>query len=282
MQHSIHSKQLCVINNKVTILTLLFVLLSYCFSYAQYNIPEKPKLQTSVYDDVNLLTAAQKRNLEQKLIKYSDTTSTQIVIAIINSTNGENINYLGAQWGQKWGIGQAKEDNGILILLAKNDRKIAINTGYGVEHLLTDALSKRIIERDIIPYFKQNNYYGGLNRGTEVIFKVLNGEYQGTRVEGNSNIFPSGLILILIFVFLIILISISKNKRGGGGNRGRRSSGGGLLEAIILSNMGRGSYGGGGSSWGGSSGGGSWSGGGGFGGGFGGGGFGGGGASGGW
>ena len=64
-----------------------------------------------------------------------------IVVAIINSTDGEDINYLGAQWGQAWGIGQANEDNGVLIILAKDDRKIAINTGYGVEHLLTDAMS---------------------------------------------------------------------------------------------------------------------------------------------
>ncbi len=240
-------------------------------SFAQFEVPPKPKLQTSVYDYVELLSSSQKHNLEQKLIRYSDTTSTQIVIAIINSTEGENINFLGAKWGQEWDIGQEKEDNGVLILLAKNDRKIAINTGYGVEHLLTDAMSKRIIERDIIPYFKQNNYYGGLNRGSDAIFEVLNGEYHGTRKSTNE--FPIGLIFILLFIFIIILISISKNKRGGSNNRGNRTTGTDILEAIILSNMGRGSYKRGSSGWGGS---------GGFGGGFGGGGFGGGGASGSW
>jgi len=255
------------------ILPLFFLYFSLSQSiFAQFEIPEIPKEQTSVYDYINLLSASEKNTLEDKLIKYSDTTSTQIVIAIILSTNGENINYLGAQWGEKWGIGQAKDDNGILILLAKNDRKIAINTGYGVEHLLTDALSRRIIERDIIPYFKQNDYYGGLNIGADSIFQVLNGEYQGSR-KSNSNNSPIGLIFFLIIVFIIILISISKNRRGGGkgGNRHRKF---GLLDAIILSNIGRGSFGGGSS--GGSFGGG------GFGGGFGGGGFGGGGASGGW
>jgi uncharacterized protein len=271
-----------IINGKSIICAFLLLLSAINISFAQFDIPEKPKLQTSVYDYINLLSPSQKASLEQKLIKYSDTTSTQIVIAIINSTNGENINYLGAKWGQEWGIGQAKEDNGILILLAHSDRRIAINTGYGVEHLLTDAMSKRIIERDIIPYFKQNDYYGGLNRGVDAIFEVLNGEYKGTR-QTNEGEFPIGLVFILIFIFIIILISISKNRRGGGGNRGNRSVGSDLLEAIILSNMGRGSYRSGSSGWGGSSGGGGWSsGGGGFGGGFGGGGFGGGGASGGW
>lgn len=256
-------------------------------SYAQFDIPVKPKFQTSVYDYYNLLSASQKNSLEQKLIKYSDTTSTQIVLAIINSTKGENINYLGAQWGEKWGIGQEKEDNGILILLARDDRRIGINTGEGIEHLLTDALSKRIIERDIIPYFKQNDYYGGLNKGVESIFEVLTGEYQGTR-KSNNNDFPVGFIIMLVFIFVIIVISISKNRRNGGNNGGgfggNKSDGMDILEAIILSNSGRGSYrrrsggfGGGGWSSGGSS-----SGGGGFGGGFGGGGFSGGGASGGW
>ncbi|GAA4236369.1 TPM domain-containing protein [Postechiella marina] len=260
-------------------LTLLFVSLSF----AQFDIPEIPKLQTSVYDYTgSVLSSQEKKYLEQKLVKYSDTTSTQIVLAIINSTNGENINYLGAEWIKKWGIGQAKIDNGILIILAKNDKKIAINTGYGVEHLLTDAMSKRIIERDIIPYFKQGNFYGGLNNGTDAIFDVLKGEYQGSRP--NNNGFPIEAAFFLIFIFIVILISISKNKRGGGRNGGgHRSTSMDILEAIILSNSGRGSYrrnsGGFGGGW--SSGGGSF-GGGGFGGGFGGGSGGGGGASGGW
>jgi len=259
-------------------LFFLFISLSQTV-FAQFDIPEIPKEQTSVYDYIDLLSASEKNTLEEKLIRYSDTTSTQIVIAIISSTNGENINYLGAQWGEKWGIGQAKNDNGILVLLAKNDRKIAINTGYGVEHLLTDALSRRIIERDIIPYFKQNDYYDGLNIGADSIFQVLNGEYKGSRKSNSNGRFPIGLIFFLIIIFIIILISISKNRRGGGkgGNRHKKIS---ILDAIILSNMGRGSFGGGSS--GGSFGGGSFGGGGGFGGGFGGGGFGGGGASGGW
>jgi uncharacterized protein len=253
---------------------LVLGVIFFCSSqigHAQFEVPDKPESQTSIYDYINLLSPTEKRSLEHKLIKYSDTTSTQIVIAIINSTQGENINYLGAQWGEKWGIGQAKEDNGVLILLARNDRRIAINTGYGVEHLLTDAMSKRIIERDIIPYFKQNDYYGGLNRGTDAVFEVLTGEYQSTR-KLDSNGLPIRLILFLVIMFVIFLIAISKNRRGGGGRNGGKKSGGrSIFNAIILSNMGRSSSGG----FGGSSGGG-------FGGGFGGGGFGGGGASGGW
>lgn len=257
---------------------------------AQYEIPPIPEFQTSVYDEIGLLTPSQKNALEQKLIRYSDTTSTQIVIATISSTKGEYINYLGAQWAEKWGIGQADKDNGIFILLAKDDRKIGINTGKGVEHLLTDALSKRIIDRDIIPYFKRNDYYGGLDSATDAIFEVMNGEYQGTRQSGEVR-FPFEIFIFLFIIFIIFIIVISKNRGGGGrgGNRGNRNGDDArtILEAIILSNMGRGSYSKGSSSsgggiFGGGFGGGSSSGGGGFGGGFGGGSFGGGGASGGW
>lgn len=244
---------------------------------AQFKIPEKPKLETSVYDYINLLPASQEKSLEQKLIRYSDSTSTQIVIAIINSTEGENINYLGAQWGEKWGIGQADKDNGILILLAKGDRKVAINTGYGVEGSLTDAFSKRIIENVIIPEFRNGDYYAGLDKGADVIFSVLTGEFDEERTFGNSNSnIPLGSVLPFIIFIVILIILSTRNRRKGGGKGGNKASGLDLWDMIILSNMGRSGRSGG---FGGSRG---FSGGGGFGGGFGGGGFGGGGASGGW
>ncbi len=259
-----------------------FVLLFSLNLFSQgFKIPDKPKFQTSVYDYTNLLTEYQKKDLEAKLVRYSDTTSTQIVVAIISSTKGENINYLAANWGEKWGIGQAKEDNGVLMLLAKEDRKITIQAGKGVEHLLTDFQSKRIIERIIIPEFKKGDFYTGLDKGSDYIFKTLNGEFKGVRKNNSDGFDPVIIFFIIFIIILFILISRgNKNNRGGGRRYRRRSVAGDILETIILSNAGRGggSFGGG---FGGSSGGGSF-GGGGFGGGFGGGSFGGGGASGGW
>ncbi|MDB2606868.1 TPM domain-containing protein [Zobellia sp.] len=259
----------------------LLIILLCCFNLvtAQFQIPEKPKEQTSVYDYINLLSGGQKQALEQKLIRYSDSTSTQMVIAIINSTEGEEINFLGAQWGQKWGIGQDGKDNGILVLLARDDRRIAINTGYGVESRLTDALSRRIINQVILPEFKQNNYYGGLSAGSDAIFQTLNGEFTEDRSFNDGGGFPLRQFLPFIIFFVIMIILSNRNKRGGGGNNGgKRGRGMSLWDVIILSNMGRsggsGNFGGGGFGGG--------SGGGGFSGGFGGGGFGGGGASGGW
>ena len=263
------------------IVTVLLLFSSY-LAFAQFDIPKIPKEQTSVYDYINLLTPSQKNSLEEKLIKYSDTTSTQIVIAIISTTKGENIGLLAPRWGHEWGVGQAKEDNGVFILLAKDDRKIWIAPGYGVETKLTAGINGELIRDFIIPEFKKDDYYGGLNQGVDAIFKVLNGEYQGTRKESTSSGIPIQFIIILLFIFIIIIISISKNNRhggGSGGNRGNKQDGFDIWDAIILSNMGRGNYrssGGFGGSSGGSFGGG------GFGGGFGGGGFSGGGAGGSW
>ncbi|MEC3966495.1 TPM domain-containing protein [Flagellimonas halotolerans] len=256
--------------------SLFLAFLYVSLAWGQFTIPEKPQKQTSVYDYVNLLSPSQSNTLKQKLVRYSDSTSTQIVIAIISSTEGESINFLGAQWGQKWGIGQADKDNGVLVLLAKDDRRIAINTGYGVEGRLTDLMSRRIIETVIIPEFKKGDYYSGLDKGSDAIFKVLTGEFTEDRTFGSGKKFPiDSLFPFIIFIIIIIILWSRKNK-GGGRNGGRRGGGLDIWDMIILSNMGRssGSSGGFGS--------GSLGGGGGFSGGFGGGGFGGGGASGGW
>ncbi len=263
-------------------LVLGFLFISHSV-FAQFDIPPKPEFQTSVYDYVGLLNASEKNALETKLVKYSDTTSTQIVVAIIATTKGENIGLLAPKWGHDWGVGQAKEDNGVFILLARDDRKIWIAPGYGVEHKLTAGITGELIRNVIIPEFKKGDYYSGLDKGADAVFQVLNGEYQGTRKSNTE--FPAGAAVMLFFFFIffiIILIAIAKGRGGGkGGSGGKKSGGFDIWDAIILSNMGRGSYGGrssGGSSWGG----GGFSGGGGFGGGFGGGGFSGGGAGGSW
>jgi uncharacterized protein len=268
---------------RAVLLSLMFLCFAQTVS-AQFDIPPIPEEQTSVYDYVGLLSPSEKSNLEQKLIRYSDTTSTQIVVAIIATTKGENIGLLAPKWGHEWGIGQAKEDNGVFILLARDDRKIWISPGYGVEDRLTAGITGELIRNVIIPEFKRGDYYQGLNKGADAIFEVLTGKYQATRqADDSGDIFPILFFLFMVLIFIIFIIAITKNRRGGGNNGkgGNRTNGTSILDAIILSNMGRGSYGSG-SSGGGLFGGGSSSGGGGFGGGFGGGGFSGGGAGGSW
>ncbi len=263
----------------ISIVIILFVGLMFPQNVlAQFNIPPIPKEQISVYDYVGLLPQNEKNSLEQKLIRYSDTTSTQIVVAIIATTKGENIGLLAPKWAHQWGVGQAKEDNGVFILLARDDRNIWIAPGYGVEDKLTAGITGELVRNIIIPEFKRGDYYAGLDKGTDAIIEILKGTYKGTRQSSKSKPFPAKLIGILFIIFIFIIISIIKNRGGGGGRGYRRRRGFSLLDAIILSSLGRHSGGGG---FGGRSSGGGF-GGGGFGGGFGGGGFSGGGAGGSW
>lgn len=262
------------------LLLYVFLLLNSSFLFAQFTIPELPSLQTSVYDYANVFSPEEKAQLESKLIKYSDSTTTQIVVITIESLKGEDVSQLATKWGQTWGIGgTAKDDNGVIILVAKAERKIAINPGYGLEDRLTAGTGGEIIRNIIIPEFKAGSYYQGLDKGTDALFDVFKGKYKGVRkqTKGTGKDFP---LLPIIVIVIIVLVLLSKNKGGGNGNNGNNNGGGGpsLLDVILLSSLGRG----GGGGFGGGSGGGFGGGGGGFGGGFGGGGFSGGGSSGGW
>lgn len=254
--------------------TLLMFALLLCFQngHAQFDIPEKPKFQTSVYDYANLLSASEKTQLEEKLVRYSDSTSTQIVVVTIETLKGEDIGILAPKWGHEWGVGQAKEDNGVFILLAAKERKIWIAPGYGLEDRLTAGQNGEIIRNIIIPEFKAGSYYRGLDKGADALFDVFTGKYKGERkADKKGGRFP---IIPIIVIIIVIIIIASKNKN----NRGGRGGGGmDLADIILLSSLGRSSGGGGFGGFGGGS-----SGGGGFGGGFGGGGFSGGGAGGSW
>jgi uncharacterized protein len=257
------------------ILFFVLVLFNVSNTFAQFTIPEKPSFQTSVYDYANVLSADEKTQLEEKLIRYSDSTSTQIVVITIESLKGEDIGILTPRWGQEWGIGGSKEnDNGVVILLAKAERKIWISPGYGLEDKLTAGIGGEITRNIIIPEFKAGSYYRGLDKGADALFDVFKGKYKGERKQNKNKNFP---ILPIIIIAVIVLVLASRNKKGGGGNSGNFSGGPSLLDVILLSSLGRNSGG-----FGGSSGGGFGGGGGGFGGGFGGGGFSGGGSGGSW
>lgn len=261
-------------SNRIFQFTLLIITLFISNSiFAQFDIPKKPDFQTSVYDYANVLSAAEKTQLEEKLVRYSDSTSTQIVVITIESLKGEDIGILTPKWAQEWGIGQAKEDNGVLILLAKAEKRIWISPGYGLEDRLTAGIGGEITRNIIIPEFKAGSYYRGLDKGADALFDVFKGKYKGERKQSKGKDFP---ILPFIVIVVIVLILLSRGKRGGG-NSGSSGGGPSLMDVILLSSLGRSSGGGFGGFGGGSSGGG-----GGFGGGFGGGGFSGGGSGGSW
>ncbi len=257
------------INSTKLIQKFIFVfVLIYSFSgYCQFEIPKVPDFQTSVYDYAKVLSSSEKSQLEEKLIRYSDSTSTQIVVITIESLKGESIGLLAPKWAQEWGIGGSKDqDNGVIILVAKDEHKVWISPGYGVEDRLTAGITGELVREFIIPEFKAGSYFKGLDKGSDAIFDVLKGKYKATKhAKKKGGIKPIAVVIIVI----IVIIFLSRRNRGGGSGIGHSPS---LLDVIILSNLGSsGGFGGGGSS-----------GGGGFGGGFGGGGFSGGGAGGSW
>ncbi len=263
-------------------LILWSLLLLSAISLAQvspYDVTKKeykPEVKL-VHDFGNILTAAQRSQLENKLVAYDDSTSVQIVIVAFKNLEGYPISLLSSEIGENWKVGQKTLDNGIVIVLSDEDRKVDIRTGYGVQVKVPPTMSKLIIDREMIPSFRNGNYYQGLDKGINAIQKQLAGQYQAQPKKSSDN--SDGLFIFLFFLGVIVLFIIIASKGGGsGGSRSRRGFNWG---DVIFTSGGSSSWGsGGGSSWGGGSWGGGSSGGG-FGG-FGGGSFGGGGASGSW
>ena len=231
--------------------------------------PPAPNPPPLVNDYVGVLSSSQIDALERKLVAYDDSSSTQIAIVIENSIEGDDIFEYSFRLAEKWGIGRQGKNNGVLIFIALQDRKLRIQTGYGAEGFLPDVMARRIIDQVIAPNFRNQDYYNGLNNATDIIMKLGSGEYTNDDVYRDD--FPWEVLIFLI-IFIIIIIIISKGG-GGGYHRGGRYDSGGGGWIIIGPGSGRGG------GW--SGGGGGGFGGGGFGG-FGGGGFGGGGAGGGW
>jgi uncharacterized protein len=262
-------------------LFLLFFVLIFGQIRAQ-DFPPLPNPPRLVNDFTATLSADELARLEQKLVGYTDTTSTQIAIVLMRSTGDYEIADYAQRLGENWGIGSSK-DNGILILAAMNDRKVFIATGRGMEGAVPDALAKRIVTNLITPNFKMEAYYQGLDQATDMIFKLASGEFKAEDVESEGD-HGGAFFLLLLFLFIFVILPLIKNRKDNDNHMGGKGGGIDLWTTIMLANMLKG--GGGGkfgdfSSGRGSFGGGFGGGGGGFGG-FGGGSFGGGGAGGSW
>lgn len=230
-----------------------------------------PTKSTSLVNDyAGVLSAEQRNQLEQKLVAYNDSTSTQIAVVIEQSLDGDDLFDYCQRLAEGWGIGQKGKNNGVLIYLAVQDRKARIHTGYGMEATLTDAMTTRIRTELMNPRFKQGDYYGGLDDATTRIMQIAAGEYTNEDVQDTQPMrSPKGIKWIVIIIVIIVYLIYKNSGRGGGGRRNR-----GWGAPVFWGTFGSGGF----SSGGGFGGGG---GGGGFGG-FGGGGFGGGGSGGSW
>ncbi|MDX2302016.1 MAG: TPM domain-containing protein [Microscillaceae bacterium] len=189
-----------------------------------------------VRDEANMLSESEKQLLENKLKQYDDSTSTQIAIVIQTSLNGQNMESYTVQLAQTLGIGQKGKDNGLLIFVSKDDRKIRIEVGYGLEGVITDLESKYLIENYLTPYFKQQQFHKGFDQTIDAIIKLLSGEFKpddirqgkgtGTGWAGFWNTLWNILIILFAGGFiLIVIIGIFSGGRGSGGGGTYSSSG---------------------------------------------------------
>lgn len=184
----------------ITRLALLFALLLPFGTVAQ-DFPKRT--DRLVNDFTNTLSAQEVRELTILLEGFERESSIEIVVVIIATLDGYDISQYTFDLGEQWGIGKGSTDNGALMLVSKSDRKIWIATGYGLEGALPDALVSRIISNEILPRFKQEDYFGGLKAGTLAIMEATKGEY-----VGNDDNMPAsqgiGIIGIVLLVFVMI------------------------------------------------------------------------------
>jgi len=268
----------------------IFILASFVFAFTAIATSQDhwkptskqetpPKPNHLVNDLADMLSPSEENSLEQKLVAESDSASTQIAVLTIEELNGYDISSLAFKIGDAWGIGGPNQDNGVLILVSKNDHDVFIATGRGMEGPVPDVTAKKIVDNIIIPNFKNENYYQGLDEATTAIIKLAKGEFID-ELENKRGGPPAGAVLFIIGIVIFIAWIFSRINRGGGGYISR----GGWFPWMMMGGFGRGGggFGGGGFGGGGFGGGGFGGGGGGGFGGFGGGSFGGGGAGGHW
>lgn len=184
---------------------------------------EVPQLRGRVNDYANLLSPGVSQRLEQALADFERSDSTQIVVLTINSLEGESLEEYSIRVAEAWRIGQTKLDNGAILLIAKQERKIRIEVGRGLEGVLTDLVSGRIIRGDISPYFKKNDYDSGITAGVSSIMQVVRGEYRAQPrdlKQGKKSAEPVFTLLVFLLVAVVFLGSISKVLGGAAGAAG--------------------------------------------------------------
>ena len=223
-------------------------------------VPTFPALTGRVVDDAGLLSPEEQETLTQELKELEDKSSDQLVVVTLPSLQGYPIEDFGYQLGRHWGIGTGALDNGVLLIVAPNERKVRIEVGYGLEPILTDALTKIIIENGILPRFRAGDFSGGIKDGVRDIALALTGDAAElearakARHDADEPTIDWFTILFYIAIFLLILY-LTRNSTtvvpAGGGRSGRSSwssGGGGWSSGGGGFSGGGGSFGGGGSS----------------------------------
>lgn len=254
---------------------IFFTVLMSCMALAE-DFPAVPKPFRYVNDYTRTLSTNEVNYLENKLRQYSSQTSSQIAVVMIGSTGQYAISDYAFQLGDKWGIGRKNLDNGVLLLVAKNDRKVFIATGYGLEGALPDALLTQIIRKVILPNFRNENYGRGIDQALDHIIAASQNEYGALPVDANDESLEDYIpfIIVCLFILFVLFGELSWRRPYVSPTKNHDNLQNAAIIASMIANSRRSRYGNGGGFGGGFGGG--------DGGGFGGGGFGGGGAGGSW
>jgi len=192
----------------------IFLTLILFISFIQADITKHfPELSGRVVDEANLLGSLSEDKLNDILQKHEEETSNQIVVVILRSLNGNEIADYSYQLGRHWGIGQKDKDNGVLLVIATEDRKLRIEVGYGLEGALTDKISHEIIEYTLKPKFRAEQYEKGILQAVDKIILAIKGEYKNDNTNKSSNIELTNLpILFFLSIFFAgILSSVAKS-----------------------------------------------------------------------
>ena len=194
------------------ILLIFFAMISICIAQ---DIPPRPVPPRLVNDFAGILNADETNRLEQKLVTFNDSTSTQLAVVIVPSLNGYDKADFAFKIGEQWGVGQKGKNNGAVILIKPkigNERgEVFIATGYGLESVLTDAVTRRIIEQEMIPHFREGDYFVGLDAATDVIIELTKGEYTVDQYTKGGKAGPWGaLIPLIVFAAVFFLIRSSR------------------------------------------------------------------------
>lgn len=218
--------------------------------------PEFPELSGRVVDQAEMLSPATESRITQMLQAHEQSTTEQVVVVTVPNLQGYSIEDYGYQLGRHWGIGQKGEDNGALLIVAKEERRIRIEVGYGLEGRLTDAASATIINRIIAPDFKQGQFEQGIANGAAAMVQVLGGEPLAVpgRTGGGTQEKPNPKLVLLFFMIIMAVIFFIGGGRGRGGRTGAALLGGALLGASMGGRgggFGGGGFGGGGGGFGG-------------------------------
>lgn len=177
-----------------------------------------PALSGSVVDTAGLLNAVEERRLTEQLARHESETSNQVVVVTLPSLQGTTIEDFGYQLGRHWGIGQEGRDNGVLLIVAPDERKVRIEVGYGLEGDLPDAIAKAIIEQEILPAFRSGDYPRGIAVGVNSVLAAIAGSYEPMEEEGLSDATWKLIITVVILIITIVISYYYSDDFGGYGD----------------------------------------------------------------